>query len=259
MKNPGPSEAVSIADVGRATSAAPFYFAPVKLGDLIVYDGSLGANNPSLEAVREVKLMNEQRRTYARANGPPEDLEKDRAIDLLVAIGTGRRSYGGRLDRGNFYKRISSLANILTDTEIVHEQILYMAIPAYHRYQPSEVLGVMPFDEWIPRRARWRGRMIESGSSTLERITKLTSEYLSDADTISRLRESARILVQLRRSRPSLKSKPGSEPKLSDLESFASFASNPSSSPPSKPSKTNRSETRKSANISIPNSSADLD
>lgn len=60
-RNPGRQDNFPIPQVGRATSAAPFYFKAVKLDkdnlDLELIDGGFGANNPSEEAYREVGQM----------------------------------------------------------------------------------------------------------------------------------------------------------------------------------------------------------
>ena len=58
-RNPGVENNYPIHQVGRATSAAPFYFKAVKLnrgaGNLELIDGGFGANNPSWEAFRDVQ------------------------------------------------------------------------------------------------------------------------------------------------------------------------------------------------------------
>ena len=60
-RNPDRWDNHPIHQVGRATSAAPFYFKAVNLDkddpDLELIDGGFGANNPSEEAYREVGQM----------------------------------------------------------------------------------------------------------------------------------------------------------------------------------------------------------
>ena len=60
-RNPDRWDNYPIHQVGRATSAAPFYFKAVNLDkddpDLELIDGGFGANNPSEEAYREVGQM----------------------------------------------------------------------------------------------------------------------------------------------------------------------------------------------------------
>ncbi len=62
-RNPGRHDNYPISQVGRATSAAPFYFKAVKLDkhdpNLELIDGGFGANNPSEEAYREVGQMSQ--------------------------------------------------------------------------------------------------------------------------------------------------------------------------------------------------------
>jgi predicted acylesterase/phospholipase RssA len=63
-------EGVSMVDAAHATSAAPTYFEPVKLGDRTLIDGGVFATNPSVFA-------------YAAAAGAPE---------LLLSLGTGEHT-----------------------------------------------------------------------------------------------------------------------------------------------------------------------
>lgn len=62
-RNAGTRDNYPISQVGRATSAAPFYFKAVKLEkdnlDLELIDGGFGANNPSMEAYEEVNQMSQ--------------------------------------------------------------------------------------------------------------------------------------------------------------------------------------------------------
>lgn len=63
-------DGVSMVDAAHATSAAPTYFEPVKLGDRTLIDGGVFAINPSVFA-------------YAAAAGAPE---------LLLSLGTGEHT-----------------------------------------------------------------------------------------------------------------------------------------------------------------------
>ena len=44
--NPSLLPAVKLWEAARATSAAPYYFPPIKVGHYELVDGGLGANNP---------------------------------------------------------------------------------------------------------------------------------------------------------------------------------------------------------------------
>jgi uncharacterized protein len=61
---------VSLVDAARASSAAPSYFEPLRLGDRTLIDGGVGAINPALYA-------------YAEAGGKPT---------LLLSLGTGSQT-----------------------------------------------------------------------------------------------------------------------------------------------------------------------
>lgn len=58
--------------VARATSAAPTYFLPIEINDVLYGDGGTGWNNPSKQAIEE-----------ARSIWP------NRPIGILVSVGTG--------------------------------------------------------------------------------------------------------------------------------------------------------------------------
>ena len=64
------SDDVSLVDAAHASSAAPTYFEPVRVGDRTLIDGGVGAINPSLYA-------------YAEAGGRPA---------LLLSLGTGSQT-----------------------------------------------------------------------------------------------------------------------------------------------------------------------
>lgn len=88
----------------RATSAAPTYFEPIKLGtDLEFVDGGIGANNPVFK-------------TRERARdlwGTSSDSSFDHQIDCLVSIGTGAgQGYSARV-----LDMLRNFSSVLTDTE----------------------------------------------------------------------------------------------------------------------------------------------
>jgi predicted acylesterase/phospholipase RssA len=59
-------------EVGRATSAAPTFFAPIEIDDVLYGDGGTGWNNPTKEAIAEA-----------------DGIWPDRPIGIVVSIGTG--------------------------------------------------------------------------------------------------------------------------------------------------------------------------
>jgi len=58
--------------VGRATSAAPTFFLPIEIGDVVYGDGGTGWNNPTKEAILEA-----------------HSIWPNRPIGIVVSIGTG--------------------------------------------------------------------------------------------------------------------------------------------------------------------------
>jgi len=58
--------------VGRATSAAPTFFAPIEIDDVLYGDGGTGWNNPAKEAIAEAR-----------------NIWPNRLIGIVISIGTG--------------------------------------------------------------------------------------------------------------------------------------------------------------------------
>ena len=58
--------------VGRATSAAPTFFAPIEIEDVLYGDGGTGWNNPTKEAIAEAR-----------------NIWPNRSIGIVISIGTG--------------------------------------------------------------------------------------------------------------------------------------------------------------------------
>lgn len=54
--NPGPADTCLIWEAGRATSAAPNYFAPIKIDGHTYYDGGVGYNDPTEEVYKDVRM-----------------------------------------------------------------------------------------------------------------------------------------------------------------------------------------------------------
>ncbi len=70
LRSEGSGSGASMVDAAHATSAAPTYFEPVRIGDATLIDGGVFALNPSLCAVAEV----------------------GGTLDLLVSLGTGEHT-----------------------------------------------------------------------------------------------------------------------------------------------------------------------
>ncbi|KAK6531861.1 hypothetical protein TWF694_003026 [Orbilia ellipsospora] len=98
---------VKIWEAARATSAAPSYFKPFKLGDHNLVDGGLGANNPIGWLWTEMLAV----------FGPA------RPTNCFLSIGTGRAKNQSLPEPGKLLKAkhtLEALASIATNTEITH-------------------------------------------------------------------------------------------------------------------------------------------
>lgn len=186
-RNPGRPDNYQIWQVGRATSAAPFYFKAVKLEEedekSEYIDGGFGANNPTEEAYRSVKQL---------SNNNPQ------TVQVLVSIGTGKNleadpnpSAGFRLYMGY----INTAAKWATQSEATHHTILDATRPfaEYFRLNVEHGIGKMKLDAWKGKK----------GSKTLKLIQTTTQDYLDSAEGQQQISASARQLVNVRRARSS--------------------------------------------------------
>ncbi|KAL2693380.1 acyl transferase/acyl hydrolase/lysophospholipase [Phyllosticta citricarpa] len=205
--NPGHAHRMPIWQVARATSAAPTYFEPLKAEGFMFKDGGLGTNNPASVALQEVTQLHEQKPL------------------LLLSIGTGRATVNDDDDDNTsdtatvpggpkipsflepFFENlavIKYMQNLVTETEQVHEHMQNRfedeaaafphAIPTvYHRLNVSSGIGrVIPLDSWRPA---------SSGAQTKAAMLAATMAYLSRPGPDAALRETAQLLVRLRRRR----------------------------------------------------------
>ncbi|CAO2648169.1 Nn.00g090910.m01.CDS01 [Neocucurbitaria sp. VM-36] len=99
-------------EAARATSAAPMYFAPMKVGDYELVDGGLGANNPLGWLWTEVLGV----------FGPA------RSTDCFLSIGTGIPASQALPQPGvtNIPSTAAALSSIATNTQIIH--VLFRAL-----------------------------------------------------------------------------------------------------------------------------------
>lgn len=157
-RNPGLAHDVPIYQVARATSAAPTYFKPAKIGDLEYLDGGFGANNPCVEIYDEVRKMNNN---------------SESCIHIIVSIGTGKNNELARFAREgvsrywnylNFAKKWASESET-THTDMMKKKQYSNTKFNYFRLNVEEGLGAMKLDEWKARGAmrlklgRWIGRI----------------------------------------------------------------------------------------------------
>ena len=183
-RNPGQPEDYQIWQVGRATSAAPFYFKAVKLEedeDSEYIDGGFGANNPSEEAWRSIKQLSHN---------------NNRAVQTLVSIGTGKNDGTGPNPRAG-YKLYLSYANLAAkwaaQSEATHDTMLDVThnCTDYFRLNVERGLGKMKLDEWKGKK----------GANTLSTIHDSTEAYIRSPDGIRNISDTAKALVEVRRAR----------------------------------------------------------
>ena len=157
-RNPGLAHDVPIYQVALATSAAPTYFKPAKIGDLEYLDGGFGANNPCMEIYDEVRKMNNN---------------SESCIHIIVSIGTGKNNelarFGGE-GPSRFWNYLNFAKKWASESEPTHQSMVKKKQHSttkfnYFRLNVEEGLGPMKLDEWKARGAmrlrlgRWIGRM----------------------------------------------------------------------------------------------------
>jgi len=121
-KNPGHAHKHKIWELARATSAAPTFFDPIKIGDKEYSDGGVGNNNPAQLMLDEVIYKSGQ-----------ESLKK--AVGVLVSIGAGQKPTKRLRVKKKFpglsslpivkeiSKIIRQLKDTSTDVERVHKNV----------------------------------------------------------------------------------------------------------------------------------------
>ena len=155
-RNPDLAHDIPIWKVGRATSAAPSYFEPAKIDGLEYVDGGFGANNPSQEAYREVRRMNNN---------------SDAAIGIMVSVGTGVNLSSSRFtDRtglSKYWHYLDFMKKWATESETTHEHMLEISKDKfnYHRFNVAKCIGTMKLDEWKTRGKIRRGLGILIGKT----------------------------------------------------------------------------------------------
>ena len=166
--------------VGRATTAASVFFPPftIDLGghhNVRFVDGGIGTtNNPSWEALHEVRSQNEE-------------------IGTFVSIGTGRKP-GDRRQVATI-DVVRSMAELAGDTEFNHEQMSLESRRAgfgYYRFNEVGALDSTKMDEWDPAK---------SGRRTRRRIRNAFLSQLDNPEVMEKFRDCARELVRRRRLR----------------------------------------------------------
>ncbi|KAL9044610.1 MAG: hypothetical protein Q9214_002264 [Letrouitia sp. 1 TL-2023] len=187
-RNPGQADDYPIWKIGRATSAAPAYFSPVKLEDdndeSYFIDGGFGANNPSEEAYRSVKQLS--------SNNPA-------VVECLVSIGTGKhRKYiqaGSPRNTGwRLYLKIANAAvRWASESEATHHNMIDRTrdFTDYFRLNVEHGIGRMKLDAWKGNK----------GNKTITAIREATEDYLKNPVVKSEILQIAKLLVKKRNLR----------------------------------------------------------
>ena len=185
----------------RATTAAPFYFEPQQIGDEEFCDGGAGVNNPTIEALDEMRRLHRN------------------CLKTVVSLGTGkpaRSSMFGRrarrlqrLDVGpafaHAYRLFKSAKAALTDCERTHAQVEGRrqdvrgsdAEFGYYRLNINEGLGKVELNEMKTSRDDGNG----GKCTTIQYIRNCTHAELAKPEVQAQLTELAKILVRQRRDR----------------------------------------------------------
>ncbi|KAH7323806.1 acyl transferase/acyl hydrolase/lysophospholipase [Rhexocercosporidium sp. MPI-PUGE-AT-0058] len=212
VHNPGAPSDVEIHDVGRATSAAPTKFPPVRITitdsngtrtSVRFKDGGFGSNNPSCEVYKDV---------IHKHGG----LSKN--VSIFVSVGTGKKEVRMFAEEGytraatrirEFIANIKAILRHPSRTEGAHEQMLGYAfrdnkpVFPYYRLDGGVRLGNVKMDEWKSDRLvnMMKLKHTESGSKTLHEVEEAVTVYLASDPIQKELRDCARLLVQRRRLR----------------------------------------------------------
>src|ERR1700733_10460671 len=201
--NPGEACREPIWRCARATSAAPFLFAPIRFNGRKFLDGGMGANNPAMIALKEVAQMHPHKPAVLvsiRTGEKPGRLQqKPRTRDQVRQL---RRM--DRQSRKQGVKKLFEIAsmgrNMLTNTTGTAQDVAFitseMHVRAYRFNVPitagPPILGSIPLDEWLPA---------ATGDITRNKIRQATDQYLQDPAVNEKLEQFADILVSARRNR----------------------------------------------------------
>lgn len=187
-RNPGVAHGIPIWEAARATTAAPFYFDPIKISNRKFGDGGFGTNNPAEEMFNEVSGMNGS---------------DAKSIALLLSIGTGKIPIS-RFEKGLLRKYlgyINAARRLASDSEAPHQRLeghkQIWDLP-YFRFNVPEGLGLdkIKLDEWITP-----GRFRKCQESTLGKIARVTEKYCEQEEVRKQLKKVAEILVNHRKER----------------------------------------------------------
>jgi Patatin-like phospholipase len=181
----------SIWQAGRATSAAPTFFAPIEIDDVLYGDGGTGWNNPTKEAIAEA-----------------DNIWPDRPIGIIISIGTGLEK---ALELKDEPTQLTSLAKLflentspknafklavaeyavrcLTSCEMVDREIAerpdrHVLDGNYFRLNVPQGMGAIGLAEW----------------DKLKQMIALTNRYMDHGEMRQRKRKMANLLQHPQRA-----------------------------------------------------------
>ena len=160
-------------EVAQATSAAPFYFEPVALGDELYYDAASFFHNPSRYVLDEVR---------SEAYGGPD------AVAVLVSIGAGNFESKG-IARGGSNTSKSERTHV---SDPIHESLERDSKHQhfdYYRLNVDDHLRTGGLNERISR---------GNGRKTLHQIKEASIKHLEAQPVREQIRQIAKRLVSIR-------------------------------------------------------------
>ncbi|KAF2437354.1 FabD/lysophospholipase-like protein [Karstenula rhodostoma CBS 690.94] len=171
--NPGTvqSNATTIWEACRATSAAPLYFNKMTIHGVRYMDGGVGANNPAGYALNEALQMSSR---SGKADSRPA---------ALISVGTGHKDPQSRFR--NIFDIITWARKRITDTEEDHKntegRCEELKVP-YQRFDVQEGLSKMKLDECRKKKAK-KAKKDEKGKSRMNGDTAVQANGTADAVT----------------------------------------------------------------------------
>jgi hypothetical protein len=195
VRNHKDSRLHEIWEVCRATTAAPTYFKPIKIDGNYYSDGGTGANNPTFEAIREMRLLHGHSLRLVASFGTG----KAENTSIFMHTTKGHPHLLRVVDHGNriFKRARAALTESEKTHELVEECFKHANGTEYCRFNVEERLGKVKLNEWAVRRDAGDG----TKCSTLDYIEKCTGEELAKESVQKSLTALARQLVELRRQR----------------------------------------------------------
>ncbi|EXL64621.1 hypothetical protein FOPG_19122 [Fusarium oxysporum f. sp. conglutinans race 2 54008] len=175
----------TVAEAGRATSAAPTYFDPARIPaspDLLYVDGGLGFNNP----IMTITYPSQKPGIIPAAN------------EVYVSIGTGKppitvqnnvrngwRPLERLLSMLGLFQAIEQLQDAATDTENAHIWFEFVYLPLWSSGRSVEYFRFNCEDIWDIGMDEWNQH---------NKILQKTNTYLGQQQTIQDIRRCAALL-----------------------------------------------------------------